>query len=341
MSEDYTKNANVTLSLVDAVRKRPGMYFGDINPLALNSAIYEVIANSVDQYLSGVATKVELDVSEDVIRVSDDGPGLPFDKLAPNDKYTSLAEYYLMHRHDSPTADNHAPHIHFLGGGLGLAVVNAASEYINITSSNGSAVWKQSFGRGKVLTQPVKESQNAPSGTLLEIHLDKDIFLEYKPDAFALRKAMFELAHFYPGLVVDYNGERFIARKGLLDLACIHYQNNPAGYSDEPPARFFYEGTLEGTQVQVAIIGDAVTETEYLSWVNGVPSVGGGTHVEGLKAVLQAVSWKPKIALIHVIMHDPQYANPSKDVLRNLDITNVLSELLLEPITVFRNASIR
>jgi len=263
---------------------------------APNAVIYEAVANSVDQYLAGMASKVSVKVDDDIILISDDGAGLPFDRPAPILEYTNLAEYYLMVRHDYPTADNHAPHIHLIGGGLGLAVVNAASEYIKVTSSNGSSVWRQIFGKGKKITSLTKVLFDMPSGTQLEIKLDSEIFQGFTPDLFELRKNMFELAHFYPGLVVEYQEERFIAREGLLDLASIHYKNAPDAWGDNPPVKFFHEGLLDNVHMHIAAIGDTDEETEYLSWVNGCPSVKGGTHVDSLRSVFIMAGWNPRIS---------------------------------------------
>ncbi len=336
METDYSKMVTPALSLVEAVRKRPGMYFGNINSLAVNNAIYEVVANSVDQYLAGQSTKVSLEINDHNIRVCDDGAGLPFDKQAPNDNSSNLAEYYLMNRHDSPTADDHAPHIHLVGGGLGLALINAASERIAITSSNGSSIWKQTFGQGKILSKLTTDQCSTPSGTTFEIKLDKDLFENNKPDHFDLRKTMFELAHFYPGLVVEFQDERFVAKTGLLDLACIHYQNIPVAWAHDPPIKFFYSGITKEVQIQVAAIGETDGDTEYLSWVNGASTVEGGTHVEGLKLAFKEARWSPKLALIQVIMHDPRFAGPSKDALRSIDVKDEVKEYLSKLLVDFR-----
>ena len=335
MIENDSKSSPKTLSLVEAVRKRPGMYFGNINSLALNRAIYEGIANSVDQYLAKKATKVKLEIVNDVIKISDDSSGLPFEKVAPNSKYCNLVEYYLIHRHDSPTADNHAPHIHIVGGGLGLAVLNAAAEKLIITSSNGSIIWQQEFGQGKITSIATHEKSDDPKGTSLEFKLDEAIFEGYTPDLIDLRKTLFELAHFYPGLIVEFQDEKFVAHNGLLDLAYIHYKNESC--ATDPPLKFFYEGKNKDVQLQIAAIGETGKTTEYISWVNGSTSIEGGTHIEGLDNVFKIANWNPKIALIHVIMHDPQFSGPSKDALRNAEVINIIKTLVKEPIVSFKN----
>jgi DNA gyrase subunit B len=148
---------------------------------------------------------------------------------------------------------------------------------------------------------------------------------------------MFELAHFYPGLVVEFQDERFVAKNGLLDLACIHYKNMPAAWALDPPIKFFHSGITEGVQIQVAAIGETGDETEYLSWVNGASTVEGGTHVEGLKLAFSEACWNPKLALIQVIMHDPRFAGPSKDALRSIDVKDEVKEYLSTLLVDFRN----
>lgn len=336
MTEKDQQQGTPVLSLAEAVRKRPGMYFGDIGPLALNAAIYEAVANSVDEYLAGRATKVGLTIVDNRIVVSDDGRGLPFEKESPRAGFANLVEYYFMNRHDTPTADGHAPHIHLVGGGLGLAVLNAASHCIKVTSSNGSSVWTQQFGKGQVVSQAVQENTGAAQGTTLEIELDPELFQGHKPDKFDLRKTMFELAHFYPGLIVELDGETFIARNGLLDLADIHYQNDPAAWAFDAPKRFFYQDKSNDVQLQVAAIGESDNETRYLSWVNGSASVEGGVHVDGLKQAFKTAGWSPKLALIHIIMWDPVYAGPSKDVLKSDAVAEIVQRLLEQPLQQFQ-----
>lgn len=340
MSDEYYSTAAIVLPLAEAVRRRPALYFGSINSLAVNSAIYEAVSNSIDQYLSGLATKVTIEIHRGVIKIIDDGPGLPFDKPSPSRDCSNLAEYYFLNRHDSPTADNHAPHIHIIGGGLGLAIVNAASEWVKVSSSNGSNKYSQSFGKGEILSSGTVENIQSSSGTELEIKLDSELFQGNQPDLCELRKTLFELAHFYPGLVVEFQEERFIARRGLLDLAYIQYSNPPAAWSLDPPLKYFFEGSENNIQVQVAALGETDSTTKFKSWVNGVETVEGGKHISGMITALKNANWNPRLAFIHVIMHDPKFAGPSKDLLRNLEVENVIAKLLTVSLNKFMDNSI-
>lgn len=341
MVDEYDSNSVKVLTLFEAVRKRPGMYFGDINGLAVNTLIFELVVNSVDQFLAGKASMVKLLVCKDSFIVSDDGPGLPFDIKPESNTNSNLAESYMLGRHDTATADNHVPHVHLsIGGGLGglgLALINAACTRIDITSSNGKSIYKQSFGRGKVLSEMTKEPYSGESGTKFEVQIDTKLFEGHKPDFLSLRKTMFELAHFYPGLIVEYQDERFVAQQGLLDLAHIYYENDPACKREINPAKFYYQGRQDATYIQVAAVGDSDDVPLLRSWVNGSPSVEGGTHTDGLMLALNEVGWSPKLALIQVIMHDPKYAGPSRDALRNPETKEVVQNLLSSPLSKFRN----
>ena len=334
------KTSSQKLNIVDAVRKRPGMYFGNPGGQAVNHAIYEVVANSVDQYLCGAATKVKLEINDHSIRVTDDGAGLPFDKEAPNKNYSNLVEYYLTNRHDLATADNHAPHIHLIGGGLGLAVVNAVSEKVEIRSSNSSTTYRQIFSRGKIVSEATLEKNSTQAGTSIEIILDKEIFADYGADKNQLRKTMFELAHFYPGLIVEYQQERFHTENGLLDLAYIHY--NKTSFSEtHTPTEFFYKGKHKEVQLQIAALGESNKSSEYLSWVNGSSTLKGGTHITGLKDIFRLANWNPDIVLIHVIMHNPSFAGPTKDSLSSKEVIDAIEKLVREPVLTFRKTLIR
>ncbi|WP_226649220.1 hypothetical protein [Microbulbifer variabilis] len=314
--------------IATSVKKRPGMYFGGTGSSAVNNAIYELISNAIDQYLMGYATKVKVEVFDSVIKVSDDGRGLPFNAPAPIEHCASLAEFYFLYRHNLPTADNHAPHVHILSGGLGLAVINAASDYIKVISSDGHRIYRQEFGEGAIQTPCEIDCIVSDSGTELEFFLDKTLFQVPVPDMPSMRKTLFELAHFYPGLVVEFQGERFLAERGLLDLAYIRYSALVVG-SLSPSRQYFFQGKENGVQIQVAALGDSGS-TEYKSWVNGVETVEGGVHILGLERAFLKVGWKPHIALIHVILHDPKYAGPSRDTLCHTFITEVVEKLVEE-----------
>lgn len=319
-----------SLSLAEAVRKRPGMYFGDIDKDGANVPVYELISNAIDQFLAGAVSTIKISIENHKIIVSDDGGVLPFSEPAPDNSGKNLVEFYLSHHHNTPTADNHSPHVHVIGGGLGLAILNAGAETLLIKSSDGDQQWQQTFGKGKILTPLSCTKGSFPKGSTIELTLDKTVFGNNRPNYDALRKTAFELVHLYPKLTIALQDEVFKSNNGLIDLANLLIKNPTA--CDEKHKKFSFTGKKNGIEIQVALLGEAKKKTQYFSWVNGLSSVDGGTHIDGLKQALANTSWKPQAAMIHIIMHDPEYARPSKDYLATEAVAITVEELLQTPL---------
>lgn len=343
----------------EMVRKRPGMYIGDIKngPTHL---VFELIANAIDLFLKGKAKKIIVDISDNKIVVADDGPGFPFENESINNqnfktedlltnksenwegaKFSTFSEYefnkkaeeYLTVFHDTPTADNHAPHIHVFKYGVGLAVVNALSKELVIESSNGKIKWKQKFGKGNTLTKPIFEEGKFDQGARVTLEIDKTIFKKNSPNLFEIRRNVFELIHLYPGLIIQLNQESFVSKNGLLDLGFLLWKGNST--FRDLPKMFCYQGFKDNIQFQVAAIGDAENNTVFRSWANGCLTPENGTHVKGFMEALHKNHWLPAIALIHIIMHQPEYAGPTKDCLNSIKVRSVLESELSKPIKQF------
>lgn len=323
----------------ESVRKRPGMYFGNFEDgSGINLVIYEAVANAIDQYLAGLATRVSVSIDAGVITVEDDGPGLPFDKESHHPDFDNLAECYFLSLHNSPTADHHAPHVHVSDqagaslAGVGMAAANAVCATMDVSSSNGETVFKQSFRKGIKSSPLSKTATDQPSGTKLTFMLDREIVGDNHPNLDKLRTTLLELAHFYPGLIVEYQTETFVSNNGLLGLTYLYDKTDPKALSDKQHKKFHFSGRNGDVQIQVAAIGEADEITEYRSWVNGCETAQGGTHVSGLQKALSEAGWQPKLALIQVIMFDPEFAGPTKSRLVNDHAEMAVTELLRGPL---------
>lgn len=310
------------------------MYFGNIESGGANIVVYELIANAIDLYLRRQATTIVVEVQDSYIRVSDDGPGFEFHKNDPADE-ASPVERFLTFNHNTPTADGHAPHIHILGGGLGLAILNAASEKLVVTSSNGESTWSQTFGKGKIRSPPIisKDTPNT-SGTTISIKLDKDIFGSHEPNLLELRKVIFELAHLYPGLHINFNQERFFSSNGLTDYGFLLWKRDCTP-NNAAHRMFGHRGIVGEIEYQVAAMGHEENCPVIYSWVNGMSTVENGTHVQGFMNALGNNGWNPQIALVHVVMHNPRYAGPCRDALRSKQVQELLESELTNPIASF------
>lgn len=155
----------------ESVGKRPQMFFGNIDSYAANQVVYEVVANSIDQYISGHATKIKVECFGRVIRVSDDGLGMPFDKNVSPESDLNLVEYCFTQIHATATADGHAPHVHINPKGIGLSAVNAVCDRVDVDTSNTRLRYQQCFGKGRKVTNAIVVDAGKASGTVIEFSL--------------------------------------------------------------------------------------------------------------------------------------------------------------------------
>ncbi len=319
------------ITVVEAVRKRPGMYFGDMDKTDVaNTVVFELMANSIDLFLAGKVKNIWIDCDGDYFSVSNDGPILPFDVSSQDHVGLSVVEEFLLHHHSSPTADHHAPHIHVLNGGLGLAVLNAGSVRLNITSSDESNQWEQLFGQGKVFSKAKHQAGQFEPKTCFTVWLDQTIFPHIQTDQNGLRTAIKELIHLYPGLFIHLNREVFHSQEGLLELA----KNLNAGR--QVSKQYTAKGVTSGIEYHVAVLCPAEgndAQPRVISWVNGCQSKAHGSHVDGLKAALRDQQVNFNLALINVIMHEPRYAGPTRDRLIVDKAEDVIYEVMMRSIS--------
>jgi len=330
LKKKYSSKNIKVLSPKAAIRKRPGMYFGDIEYDGANHIVYELVSNSIDLFLAGLVNKIQVQAVGQDISVSDDGPGFPFNKKHEAENNDSLVTHYLTHNHHAPTADNHTPHIHFMGGGLGLSVINAACANLLIKSSDGQHLWHQKFGRGEKLSEASVQSGIYQKGTQITIRLDPEVFGDYGVNLWELRKSLFEAAHLFPGLHIEFNDETFFSKQGLLDLARLFLLEEP--FNKSLIKKFHFSGQKNGVAIQVAALSTSGSGTEYRSWVNGLVSHESGSHVNGLSDALHKANWTPEIAMIHVIMHNPKYVGPTKSALECPEVAETIEQMLEGPL---------
>jgi DNA gyrase subunit B len=304
------------LTGLEAVRKRPGMYFGEMGVAAVKHVVSELVSNSIDEFLANRATEVRVKIVDNVIEVADDGAGLPFDVIGA-DGEESLATYRLLQMHFTRSADEHAPHIHTHGAsGLGLAPVNYVSTSFKCQSWRNAKLWQQEFSNGCPLYPARIISEGEGRGTTITLTPNADILEADRPCLAAIRAELFQVAHLFPGLKVGFQDETFHAPCGLADLAYIELRETAmeeACWENKPV--FHLQTRHEDITIHAAALGGAETERDcaWHTWVNGSLTVLHGTHRDGFMDALTQVQWKPVIAMLHVVMHDPRYAGPTRD----------------------------
>ncbi len=344
---DYQSSQIQVLSGVEAVRKRPAMYFGSTDATAMAMFVYELVANVLDLYLAGTATFVRVSINDNnQITIVDDGMGLPFDLPSDIDEM-SLATNFLSYLHFTGTVDIHAPHLHIKHGyGIGLAVLNAASCRLKIQSWRDGMLWEQRFERGIGLDKPKIIDRGTERGTRIEITPDPEIFKGAKLNFNAIRWSLFETAHLVKGIEIGFGQEIFYAPEGLVQLIpFVGIECDSSTY-----LRPFYT-TIETKEATIDVVACgsspfATNSSSYLSkstkiraWVNGIVSIEGGSHVNGFLNALNDVEWHPELVMINAILLDPEFAGPTRSKLYLPRISKLVRSTLIEPLQQYLSSN--
>lgn len=285
-------------------------------------AINELVSNGIDLFLHGRAFRVGVAFNGETISCTDDGPGLPYDVPGPGG--VSLAEHYLTQYHDTPTADSHAPHVHLQSPGLGLVCVNAASDFFEMRTWRSGYLWTQRFHEGLPVERPQIAQRGSGKGRSLSFRLDGKVLSHKLPDSRMLRRMMFEAAHLFPRIALDLGRECFCPANGLADLSALYHL--PAPFAE--PRSFSLNTRAGEVHINIATIGGSASNVEYRSWANGAPTSLHGSHVDDLRDALRWAEFRPALGLIHVVMHHPEFAGPTRGCLNNPEVRTVVRECL-------------
>ncbi|MEI7810842.1 MAG: DNA topoisomerase (ATP-hydrolyzing) subunit B [Ignavibacteria bacterium] len=286
---NYTaKNINVLKGL-DAVRKRPAMYIGDIGTRGLHHLVNEVVDNSIDESLAGYANTISVTINQDEsISVEDNGRGIPVDMHPEENKSALEIVMTILHAGGKFDKDTYK----VSGGlhGVGVSVVNALSEWLRVEVKRDGNIYQQEYERGipKYDVKTVGKVNKNETGTKVTFYPDKEIFKVIKFKFDTLSERLRELAYLNKTLTIDIKD----CREGGEE-ASYHYKGGLiefVQYLDEtrtPLHKAVYvEGEKDNTPVEVAFqYNDTYTEN-ILSYVNNINTHEGGTHLVGFKTAL-------------------------------------------------------
>ncbi len=286
---DYSDDAIQILEGLDAVRKRPGMYIGSTDSRGLHHLVYEIVDNSVDEALAGFGNKISVTIHEDnSVSVSDEGRGMPVG----------------MHQSGKPTPEVILTRLHAGGkfgkggyttsGGLhgvGAAVVNALSEWLEVTiHRDGHTFWQRFENGGKPATALKKIRKTKKTGTTIHFKPDPAIFSMAAFNYDTLSERLREAAFLLKGLQIELIDKRYNNREtyryetGIK--AFINYLNED---KETLHPVVMFEGSQSDIQVEFAFQYNDGFSENILSFVNHVRTKDGGTHESGAKAALTRV----------------------------------------------------
>ena len=218
--------------------------------------------------------------------------------------------------------------------GVGLAIVNAASETFEVMSDNGLNHWRYKIDQSATVTGPIKGSTTGKKGVCFRLRLNSSLF-KFGPDIAVLQMEVRDVSYLHPGLRIVINGEIFHSSEGLIEYARLI--SDADQISKYCAREFSLIKKFQEYDLQVAILGDKATSTLSRSWVNGFETEDGGTHLDSLTSALSYVGWMPAIQLIHILMKSPRYALSTQNKLNAPELEEGLKELLIEQLFHARN----
>lgn len=368
MTSSYSAAQIQVLEGLEPVRKRPGMYIGTTGPRGLHHLVYEVVDNSVDEALAGYCTHVEAELNADgSVTVTDDGRGIPTDIHPQTGK--SALETVLTVLHAGGKFGNGGYKVSGGLHGVGISVVNALSERIDVTVWRDKKVHTQGYERGI----PVTELQIAPieeerTGTSITFKPDPEIFTtDTEFDYTTLSSRLRELAYLNAGVKITFTDHRLeLLKSGIPRVETYEYRGGIREYiaymnGDKQPLHeeiVYVAGERNQVQVEVALqwCVDAYTDN-VLGFANNIRTVDGGTHLEGLKAVLtrtlNSIARKrnkikenePNLSgehvregltgVISVKVPDPEFEGQTKTKLGNTEVRGIVDSLVGEALNEY------
>ena len=355
MSSNYQAENITVLEGLEAVRKRPGMYIGTTSERGLHHLVWEIVDNSVDEALAGYCNRIEVSILPDnIIEVKDNGRGIP---VGIHPKYgKSALEIVLTVLHAGGKFEN--DNYKVSGGlhGVGVSVVNALSEWLEVTVRTDGKIWYQRYDRG-IPEEDVKEIGVAGKdehGTTVRFKADYEIFETLIYDYNTLKNRLKELAYLNKDLEIclsdsrkePFKKEEFKFEGGIVDFLKEITEDTEKLIS-EP---IYMSGEIDNVAVDIAFLY-TVNQAEIIySFVNNINTHEGGTHVSGFRTALTRVIndvgktqgyLKEKdgkllgndiregvTAIVSVKVPQPQFEGQTKTKLGNSEVSGIVSTIV-------------
>ncbi len=357
-TNQYDAEQIQVLEGLEPVRKRPGMYIGTTGPRGLHHLVYEVVDNSIDEALAGYCTHIEVEINEDgSVSVTDDGRGIPTDIHSTTQKSALETVLTVLHAGGKFGGGSYK----VSGGlhGVGVSVVNALSEWIEVKVWRNQQVYSQRYERGIAVTELTAQPEpDHPTGTSIQFLPDTQIFsdgIEFDYNTLAGR--LRELAYLNGGVKITFTDRRLETHRvetycyegGIKEYVTYMTREKQVLHPDI----IYVDGEKKGVQVEVAFqwCVDSYSDN-ILGFANNIRTIDGGTHLEGLKTVLTRTlnSFARKrnkikenesnlggenvreglTAVISVKVPEPEFEGQTKTKLGNTEVRGIVDSLVGE-----------
>ncbi len=352
---DYSADHIQVLKGLEAVRKRPAMYIGDVTSRGLHHLVYEIVDNSIDEAMAGYCTQVTVTIHPDEsITVEDNGRGIPVDQHKEMKK--SALEVIMTVLHAGGKFDKNTYKVSGGLHGVGASVVNALSEWCEVEVYRDGFIWRQKYKRGLPVTPVEKVGKTRKTGTKTTFLPDKEIFKKVKFNKETLASRLRELAFLNRGLKIILKDERdgsedvFMYKGGLVEFVKYLDQNRTPLHKP-----IYIEDTKDDVQVEIAFeYNDSFSENIF-TYCNNVNTIEGGTHLSGFKSALtrtlNAYGSKMNLlkntqlqgedvregltAIISVKVGEPQFEGQTKTKLGNSEVKGIVESIMNEKFSEF------
>ena len=358
---EYGANQIQVLEGLEAVRKRPGMYIGSVSIRGLHHLVYEIVDNCVDEALAGYCTRIIVKIEPgNVISVEDNGRGIPVD-IHPK-THISAAEtvYTVLHAGGKFGGDSG----YKVSGGLhgvGSSVVNALSEWTEVTIQRDGGIFQMKFQRGKTVEKLTRIGDSDKTGTKVRFLADGTIFETLNYDYDTLEERFREMAFLTKGLYISIEDLReetpkkaeFCYEGGLRSF--VEFLNKKKEAINKEP--IYIEKVIQDVPVEIAMQYTTSYNENILSFVNNINTIEGGTHLEGFKRGLTKVFneyarshgfLKEKdsnlqgedireglTAVISVKVKEPQFEGQTKTKLGNSNVSGIVQSVVVDTLSAF------
>ena len=332
--EEYSASNIQVLEGLEAVRKRPAMYIGDISAKGLHHLVYEVVDNSIDEALAGYASKIDVTINVDnSITVVDDGRGIPVDMHEKEHK--SALEVVLTVLHAGGKFDKGSSKVSGGLHGVGVSCVNALSTYLRAEVHRNGKAYVQEYSCGKPTTELMIVGESDHTGTSITFKPDGSIFTVTEYDYATLAKRLRDLAYLNAGITLrltdmrelDADGnprsETFYSETGLQEF--VQYIDSSKESLINDVIHLCTE--RQGIPVEVAMTYNTTFNENVYSYVNNINTIEGGTHLTGFRRGL--TSTLKKYAEDNNLLKNAKVEIASDDFREGL--TAVVSVKVMEP----------
>jgi DNA gyrase subunit B len=358
-SSEYDETKIRALGGIEHIRTRPAMYIGDTTPRGLHHLVYEVVDNSIDEAVNGFARLITVRINADgSVTIADDGRGIPVGPMPDMDNRPAV-EVVLTEVGAGGKFDRQGGYKTGTGGlhGVGVTVVNALSEWLEVEVRREAHVWVLEFARGEVTSPLQRLGSTQSTGTKITFKPDGKIFPDTKFVFDTLQKRLQELAFLNKGIRIQFSDERsgqteeYCYAGGLVEyVTWLNRTETPLF-----PEIVTIAGTQEGVDVDIALQYNDGYSENVRTYANNIYNIEGGTHLSGFRSALTRslnnYGKKEEIfkdyaptgddfregltAVISVRVPEPQFEGQTKTKLGNSEVEGIVVSISNDSLTRF------